>query len=270
MSDKRLTVSIRDREVLPVRAIPYVTGGQRFSPDVIARRFAECDPFDRKWTLKAYSILGDVGMEVYRSEWDEVVTQVDSFEIEQKNRWYSNIAAYAVWRNGAAAALPAGWFVYLNEFEKAVQADLEDVIFYGGAPNNGRLILSPVIDLSTREMVMEGFKGFPEYNPAPAPEGPHQMQSVAQGETKANSLTEKTRAKRISQNYAFLLDCERKGIPMNIESIWLHIRENAGKHNFLFKTASKSSATTVDGKRVTKKNLDRVLRNKRNATKTSK
>jgi hypothetical protein len=88
-----------------------VTETERFSPDFVARRFAECDPFGEKWPLKAYSVLGGDGFTVARGEWDEVVARVDSVEIELKKTDLTHIAAYAVWRNGAAAALPAGYLV---------------------------------------------------------------------------------------------------------------------------------------------------------------
>jgi hypothetical protein len=70
-----------------------------------------------------------------------------------------------------------------------------------------------------------------------------------------------TKAKRINGIRAFLMSCIDKGIPPNIESIWLHIRDNASNENFLFKSASQSTATTVDDKQVKKKNLGRALGN---------
>lgn len=70
-----------------------------------------------------------------------------------------------------------------------------------------------------------------------------------------------TKAKRINENRAFLMSCIDQGIHADIESIWLHIRNSAAKENFLFKSASQSTATTVDGKQVQKKNLGRALGN---------
>lgn len=79
--------------------------------------------------------------------------------------------------------------------------------------------------------------------------------------------------KRTNENQAFLLSCIDKGISANIASIWLHIRERAGEDKFLFKSASKSAATTVDDKKVEKKNLARALTNllraKKNEQETS-
>jgi hypothetical protein len=269
VSNKRLTVWIHGREVLPVRALPYVTETQRFSPDSLAKRFAQCDAFGKKWALEAYSVLGADGFTVSRWEWDEVVARVDSFEIELKKMGFTPITAYALWRTGAAAALPASWFVYLDEFEKAVEADLEDIIFVGGPPNSDKLTLSPVIDMSTRAMVMEGFERFPEHNPA-ASLSLNQVQSIAQAGIEASPPVQKTGALRINENRAFLLECEREGIRMHIEAIWLHIRRNSGKDNFLFKTVSKETATTVEGNSLTKKNLARVLADLLKARKSEK
>jgi hypothetical protein len=148
--------------------------------------------------------------------------------------------------------------VYLDELEKAVQADLEGIIFVGGPPNSGKLTLSPVIDVSTRAMIMEGFERFPEHNPAP-PLPLNQVQPIAQVGIQTSPPVQEAGTLRMNENRAFLLQCEREGIPMNIEAVWLHIRGNSGKDNFLFKSVSKETATTVEGNRVTKKNLARVL-----------
>lgn len=71
--------------------------------------------------------------------------------------------------------------------------------------------------------------------------------------------TESTKHKRINQTRAFLQDCFSTGIEKNIESVWLHIRRNTGKDGFLFVTASKETATTIDGKCIRKKNMGRCL-----------
>jgi hypothetical protein len=73
-----------------------------------------------------------------------------------------------------------------------------------------------------------------------------------------NSIPNKKQT-RSNENRAFLQDCIDKGVSPDIASIWQHIIENAGKPNFLFKIAGASSATTIDGKPVEKKNLRRQL-----------
>lgn len=73
---------------------------------------------------------------------------------------------------------------------------------------------------------------------------------------------------RINFNRAFLLNCFEQGIGKNIESVWQHIRANAGKQDFLFRAASIDSASTIDEKKVHKKNLARTLSSLLKTTKT--
>lgn len=69
------------------------------------------------------------------------------------------------------------------------------------------------------------------------------------------------RRQRTSPNKALILSIVDKGIPMNIERIWLYIIENRGMPGFLIAAASRESATTHDGERFTKKGLARTLEN---------
>ncbi len=73
------------------------------------------------------------------------------------------------------------------------------------------------------------------------------------------SSTPNRKQTRINENRAFLLDCLEQGVSHNIASIWQHIIAHAGEPNFLFKTASKLTATLIDGKQVERKNLSRQL-----------
>ena len=58
---------------------------------------------------------------------------------------------------------------------------------------------------------------------------------------------------------AFLQTCFQSGVGKNIESVWLHMRNNAGKNNFLFKTVARTTATTIDDMVVKKDALARTL-----------
>ncbi len=73
-----------------------------------------------------------------------------------------------------------------------------------------------------------------------------------------NSIPNKKQT-RSNENRAFLQDCIAQGVSPDIASIWQHITAHKGEPNFLFRTAGASSATTIDGKPVEKKNLRRQL-----------
>jgi hypothetical protein len=84
--------------------------------------------------------------------------------------------------------------------------------------------------------------------------------TVAHSENQDANLYPNKKQTQITKNRAFLQECIDKGISPNIESIWKHIIENAGKPNFLFKTASKITAITINEHQVRKKNLARRLK----------
>jgi len=75
--------------------------------------------------------------------------------------------------------------------------------------------------------------------------------------------------RRITTMKAFLLDCFKMGIDKNIESVWIHIKANAGKNGFLFVAAGQSSAVfeveeekgkeEIKKKRITKSALSKTL-----------
>ena len=92
---------------------------------------------------------------------------------------------------------------------------------------------------------------------------------VVHSENQDANLYPNKKQTQITKNRAFLQECIDKGISPNIESIWKHIIENAGKPNFLFKTASKITAITINEHQVRKKNLARRLKRFLNKPKTN-
>jgi hypothetical protein len=93
--------------------------------------------------------------------------------------------------------------------------------------------------------------------------------TVAHSENQDANLYPNKKQTQLSKNRAFLQECIDKGISPDIESIWKHIIENAGKPNFLFKTASKITAITINEHQVRKKNLARRLKRFLNKPKTN-
>jgi hypothetical protein len=84
--------------------------------------------------------------------------------------------------------------------------------------------------------------------------------TVAHSENQCANLYPNRKQTRVAINREFLQGCIDKGISPKIESIWKHIIENAGKPNFLFKTASKITAVIINENQVRKKNLARQLK----------
>jgi len=159
MNDGRLTFWIDGREALPVRAIPYVTGWQRFTPDALVNSLALGIKWDfaRCTNLVAYHLPGNKPVPVKPREWDAIGARLNGFEAELHQQHTNDNIGYAAWQCGAAGKLPAGVFVWLDEFEREYQADRKRVLFCDERPGDEELIIAPMMDAKTRAIVMEGF-----------------------------------------------------------------------------------------------------------------
>jgi len=161
----RLTVSIDGREALPVRAIPYVTGWQRFSPDTVAASClaGEADFFMRVH-LTAYRISGDELIQVTPRQWDAVVVKLKGLAAKLRRQHgdddMGDDIGYDAWRSGAVEILPADAFVWLDELEKEYKGDQKSQFYYETRPSDDELILEPMLDADTIAMVMKGFEKY--------------------------------------------------------------------------------------------------------------
>lgn len=160
MSNEKLTFTIGGREALPVRAIPYVTGWQ-MSPDVVARSMAKVEsppPFPALLQgLSAYHLPDDTPVEVMPREWDATVATLEGYEVELKQQHPDDAIGYAVWRKDSAEKLPAGAFVWLDEFARECTADRSRALKGKQRRGDDELILAPMLNEATRAMVRVGF-----------------------------------------------------------------------------------------------------------------
>lgn len=160
MSNGRLTIWIEGREALPVRAIPYVTGWQ-MSPYEVAQSMAKIEPPPPfpllLQDLSAYHLPDDTSVEVLPREWDATIAGLEGYEAELKQQYPADAIGYAVWRKNSAEKLPAGVFVWLNEFARERMASRARQLKANQRRGDDELILAPVLDAETRAMVMQGF-----------------------------------------------------------------------------------------------------------------
>lgn len=187
MSNKQLTVLIGGREALLVRAIPYVTGWQRFSPDFVANNLAQ--NFKQIWCdesagLTAYHLSNGIPIAVHPREWDAIVVNLKSFEAKLQQENSNDDIGYAAWRADAVSLLPSDALVWLDEFKEKYQADKESLLYVEMKPSNAELILTPLLDANTRAIVLEGVTGildqrFSDYSDMPASELPGQLRKLA-------------------------------------------------------------------------------------------
>jgi len=172
MNDKQLTIWFDGREALPVRAIPYVADWNKLlSPDVVAKSFA----YGNDWysarcvNLTSYHLHRNKPVEVKRREWNKVVVQMGGLDAELFQKYgkegLGGKIGYAVWQRESASKLPAGVFVWLDEFEKEYQVECRREERISKQFIDATLVLTPMAaDADTRAMVMEGFEEFEKVN----------------------------------------------------------------------------------------------------------
>lgn len=168
MNDKQLTIWIDGRVALPVRAIPYVADWENLlSPDVVAKSFEHGKDWysARCANLTAYHLQRNEPIKVERREWKKVTVQIEAFEAELFQKYgkegLGGKIGYAVWQRESASKLPAGVFVWLDEFEKEYQAECRREERISKQFVDAKLILTPMAaDADTRAMVMAGFEEF--------------------------------------------------------------------------------------------------------------
>lgn len=178
MNDKQLTILIDGREALPVRAIPYVSGWDRFPPRLVAEYlYLGNDKFggvmgNRKLGTKspslltAYQLTGNTPVLVQPREWYDRVIAFDGLEAQLKREYgdseNGDKEANANWRRKAVEMLPEGVFVWLNEFETAFKAGRGRPGSFGRKRGDDGLNLTPMLhDAATRTIVMAGFETLP-------------------------------------------------------------------------------------------------------------
>lgn len=161
MTNMNLIVQIAGRDALPVRAIPFVTGWS-LAPDTLAKQFAKRvgAPFAGLQNTFAYHMPSGLPVKMLPKEWDKFVADLAALEAALRSKFTDDGQGYAAWRGEAVQELPAGVFVWLDEFLLDFQADFspEKITLLHERVGDRDLTLTPTLDFTTRSVVMEGFK----------------------------------------------------------------------------------------------------------------
>ncbi len=155
-----LVVKVADRDALPVRAIPYATGWT-ISPDVVAREFArESGPFQGMEKTDTYHLVEGIPTKLLPKEWDRYVAAVQGLEAELREQFASNEQGYAAWLSKSVSKLPAGVFVWLDEFTADFEHDYgpERWSLMEEREGDRDLKLSPYLEDAVLNMALEGFE----------------------------------------------------------------------------------------------------------------
>lgn len=160
-----LILRIHERDAVPVRALPYISGWWPLFPDELAQQFARQADYglERMEDVTAFLRVGSSYREVLPKEWDAVVVQLDGLKHRLQLKFPENTdAGYSAWREESPKLLPAGAFVWKDKFEVAYNRDyapgsLRAPIRAFPRPGDGQLTFSPILPTHTAALVLEGF-----------------------------------------------------------------------------------------------------------------
>lgn len=117
-----VTIEINGRQALPVRTIPLLTDWRGLSPDQLAQILAgDSDHWPSFDGLTAYRLQTDGSIEAIPPRWWQswVVRKLNATSDAIKAKQASHETGYQQWRSESLAQLPAGVFVWRDEFETA-------------------------------------------------------------------------------------------------------------------------------------------------------
>jgi len=157
----KVIVDIGGREAIPVRAIPWLTARKRMSADVVADVLSGSYKVGAMVGLVAYRVEGTNVVAVEIQHWKNAARDLGVLRISSRNAHGnkdtpdSHELEHSDWRAQAISLLPAGVFVWKDEFENSYEGT------YGPCQrlkNEAALNFTPLIpNEPDRQCVMDGF-----------------------------------------------------------------------------------------------------------------
>ena len=112
----KVIVEIEGRNAIPVRAIPFLTNWATMSPDVVADALAGATHHFRG--LASFRIEGSVQKKISTTWWENFpCRQLKALSDEIKAKETTHETGYQEWRSRSIPILPAGVFVWQDEYE---------------------------------------------------------------------------------------------------------------------------------------------------------
>jgi hypothetical protein len=155
-----LTVILDGKEIIPVRAIPFVTGWL-ISPDLVAKTLANTD----HWTTRLKALTSYHHMDggkyapMLPKEWDCIEAELETLAVKLKSVETAEQENYAKWRKESIPLLPANCFVWKDEFENAFAESYssDKLILTNERHGDRKLNFLAYVPSDLLNSVMEGF-----------------------------------------------------------------------------------------------------------------
>lgn len=120
-------IQIQGREAIPVRALPLLTNWRFMAPDVAAHVLGgtggNVDIFVTKFVaesgdFQALRFAGGVPEKISKSEWGDVLLELQSLADTTKATEPIEVAGYLAWKKQSPGLLPAGAFVWKDDYQR--------------------------------------------------------------------------------------------------------------------------------------------------------
>lgn len=173
-----LVVTISGRDALPVRALCFVAGRKRLSPDVVAGAACAEGHYSGEGALPTYKLVDGVVQAVDPTHWVLFYEAIESASLLLSGKGPSLRATRTQWFNESTMLLPGGVFVWLDEFQDWFRRTRPYRVNEGETgpqlelPEEGRVSLTPPIPDGLKGCLLAGFPSAPELPTAPTPEQP--------------------------------------------------------------------------------------------------
>jgi len=190
---------INGRDALPVRALCLVAGYKRLSPDVVAGAARGEGHYSGKGALPTYQLIDGVVQGIDPAHWVIFDDGIRSSSLLLQAQGPSLDATRDQWRYDATKRLPAGVFVWLDEFQdwfrrtRPYRAEEGKTGLQLELPEEGGLTLTPPIADGLKGCLLEGF---PLASTQPAPPTPKQPVSAVADREELARLRAEAEARR--------------------------------------------------------------------------
>jgi hypothetical protein len=185
-------ITIKGREAIPVRAIPFITGWV-MSPDNIAASLANNDLSKKFQGLFAYHLSPDGRpARLLPRDWDAINAGLETFFRSPETNGEISHLKQATLRQQSIKLLPPGTFVWKDEFERAFNLFYSSDIHVRSEERCGDRELNyfPLIPLESCGAVTEGFLA-PQKDDVPEKTGATKRDYISDKLARMNQAAEK-------------------------------------------------------------------------------
>lgn len=158
----RLTVFVDGREAIPVRALPLIAGFRCMAPDKVARVFAHASITDDFNAVKTFHLSDGKPQAILPKEWERITVGIGALSERLKATETIEDESYPEWYEQSISHLPAGVFVWKDEFEAAFNSSYSTYrrIIIGEREGDRELNYAPMLIRTAFTTMI--FEGFPE------------------------------------------------------------------------------------------------------------